>query len=157
MNFIWKTFATGFGSGYSPVAPGTAGAIVACAILYISEIFFPELFLSKTTFFFPLLILTLIFLVIGILAANALEKEWGHDASKIVIDEMVGVWIAMLFIPYSLLNLFLAFLFFRIFDIWKPLGIRKMEQFKGGWGVMFDDVLAGIYANILLQLILLIL
>lgn len=86
-----------------------------------------------------------------------MEAEWGHDPSKVVVDEIVGVWIAMLFVPFSLLNLFLAFGLFRVFDIWKPLGIRRMEKLKGGWGVMMDDVLAGIYSlmvmHVYLQLI----
>lgn len=67
---------------------------------------------------------------------------------------MVGVWIALLGIPLSMLNLALALLLFRIFDIWKPLGIRQMEQLPGGWGVMMDDVLAGIYSMILMHVYL---
>jgi phosphatidylglycerophosphatase A len=83
-----------------------------------------------------------------------LEPEWGHDPQKIVIDEIIGFWIAMIAVPYTAWTLFAGFVLFRIFDIWKPLGIRKMEKFKGGWGVMLDDVLAGIYANIVLQVLI---
>ena len=99
--------ATGFGSGFSPFAPGTA--------------------------------------------ANAVEPIWGEDPSRVVVDEMVGVWIPLLAAPAgNLWYALAAFALFRLFDIFKPLGIRKMEYLKGGVGVMMDDILAGIYSLILL-------
>ena len=91
------------------------------------------------------------FFFLGVAAAAKVEPVWGHDPSKVVLDEMVGVWIAMLGVPFSLLNLALAFVLFRVFDIWKPLGIRRMESLPGGWGVMVDDALAGVYACLLLH------
>ena len=100
-----------------------------------------------------LILLTGVFLWIGVAAANALEAEWGHDAQKIVIDEIVGVWIALLFTPLNCMTLLLGFILFRFFDIAKPLGVRKMERFKGGWGVMMDDALAGVYAWLVLKAI----
>jgi phosphatidylglycerophosphatase A len=75
--------------------------------------------------------------------------------SKVVIDEAVGMWITMVLVPFSYLNLIIGFTLFRLFDIFKPLGIRNLEKLNGGLGVMADDVLAGIYANLVLQLILL--
>lgn len=152
MKYIHILIATTFGAGFSPVAPGTAGAIVGCAFLWLFHQL--ECF---ATFPNPLAFIVLIVVValLGIYATNKLEQEWGKDPSKVVIDELVGVWIAMVFVPFSWLNLLLAFGLFRFFDIAKPLGVRKMEQFKGGLGVMADDVLAGIYANLALQLILL--
>jgi len=142
---------TTFGAGFSPIAPGTAGAIVGCVFLWaFNQIqIFP--FYPNPGLFIGLIIVVAL---IGIYATNQLEREWGKDPSKVVIDELVGVWIAMIFVPFTWLNLFLAFGLFRFFDILKPLGIRKMENFKGGIGVMADDVLAGIYANLVLQLIL---
>jgi len=152
MKYIHILIATTFGAGFSPVAPGTAGAIVGGAFLWLFHQleWFP-------TYPNPLVFIVLIVIValLGIYATNKLEQEWGKDPSKVVIDELVGVWIAMVFVPFSWLNLLLAFGLFRFFDIAKPLGVRKMEQFKGGVGVMADDVLAGIYANLALQLILL--
>lgn len=152
MKYIHILIATTFGAGFSPIAPGTAGAIVGCAFLWLfyQLEWFP-------TYPNPLAFIVLIVVValLGIYATNKLEQEWGKDPSKVVIDELVGVWIAMVFVPFSWLNLLLAFGLFRFFDIAKPLGVRKMEQFKGGLGVMADDVLAGIYANLALQLILL--
>lgn len=144
---------TGFGAGYSPFAPGTMGALVGVLFLV------PNLFIStRFTGSYPidpiLILLTLVFFFIGVKATNELEPEWGHDPQKIVIDEIIGFWIAMIAVPYTAWTLFAGFVLFRIFDIWKPLGIRKMEKFKGGWGVMLDDVLAGIYANIVLQVLI---
>lgn len=95
----------------------------------------------------------LIFTLLGVLSANALERVWGKDPSRIVVDEMVGVWIALLAVPEgNLLYALAAFVLFRFFDILKPFGIRKMEELPGGIGVMMDDVLAGIYSFILLML-----
>ena len=154
MNTVWKIFATGFGAGYSPIAPGTAGALVGISITIQKEVWGLAFFNTQYLVDLDLIVLIIVFMLIGVLATNALEKEWGHDPQKIVIDEIVGVWIAILAIPMSWNTLILAFILFRIFDIWKPLGIRKMEQLKGGWGVMMDDVLAGVYANIVLQILL---
>ena len=153
MKYIHILIATTFGAGFSPVAPGTAGAIVGGFFLWLFHQmqWFP-------TFPNPLVFIGLIVIValLGIYATNKLEQEWGKDPSKVVVDELVGVWVAMVFVPFTWLNLLLAFGLFRFFDIAKPLGVRKMERLKGGLGVMADDVLAGIYANLVLQLILLI-
>ncbi len=152
MNTFAKIIATSFGFGYAPVAPGTFGAIFGCLIIAIlflitdSPIFIstdPNIILISAILFFTLL---------GIWATNTLEKEWGHDPGKIVMDETVGIWISCLFIPLTWTHLIAAFILFRFFDILKPLGIKYFEKLKGGYGVMFDDVVAGIYANIVLQL-----
>ncbi|PCJ22754.1 MAG: phosphatidylglycerophosphatase A [Flavobacteriales bacterium] len=151
MKFIYKLFATALGSGYSPFAPGTAGTIVGCIALWlfhkcglISTITTPFLFIG----------LIVITTILGIIAADKLEKEWGKDPSKIVIDEVIGIWITMMFVPFTGINLLIGFILFRFFDIAKPLGIRKLENLGGGIGVMADDMLAGIYANIVLQIII---
>lgn len=138
--------ATGFGSGFSPIAPGTAGALLATAIWFG---------LSYLVSFSLLQILTslliVLFTIAGIWSANGVEKIWGKDPSRVVVDEMVGVWIALLAVPKgNLYYILAAFVLFRLFDIFKPLGIRKMENLKGGVGVMMDDILAGIYSFILL-------
>lgn len=148
---FWKIIATGFGSGYAPVAPGTAGALIACGILWVLQLVMPEQFSGGWEQAHWLLLLTFVFFLLGIKSAGEVEKDWGHDASRVVVDEMVGVWIAMLGVPFTWPNLLLAFVLFRVFDIWKPLGIRKLERLSGGWGVMMDDVLAGVYAAILLH------
>jgi len=151
MKIVYKITATALGSGYSPFAPGTAGALVGCIALWIFEKYNIVSTTSTPILFIGLILITT---VLGIIATDKLEDEWGKDPSKVVIDEVVGVWIAMMFIPFSLLNILLAFGLFRFFDIAKPLGIRKLEELKGGIGVMADDMLAGIYANITLKIIL---
>src|SRR5690606_26458527 len=98
-------------------------------------------------------IFTLVITGLGIWSANEVEQLWGKDSNKVVIDEVVGMCITLLFIPISIKYIVIGLLLFRFFDIAKPLFIRRMESLKGGWGVMADDVLAGIYSNIVLQAI----
>jgi phosphatidylglycerophosphatase A len=151
MKFIYKLIATSFGSGYSPYAPGTAGAIVGCLVMYLFNEFQILNTYQNPTLFICLIIVTIL---IGIFVTNKLSSEWGKDPSKVVIDEVIGMWITMIFIPFSWLNLLIGFGLFRFFDIAKPMGIRKLEKLNGGVGVMADDILAGIYANIVLQIII---
>jgi phosphatidylglycerophosphatase A len=137
--------ATGLGMGFSPIAPGTIGAVEGCiTALFIKQYAaYPDLLLA----FFSVL-----FFLLGVHCSNKLETDWGKDPSIIIIDEVVGMWIAMLMLPKGWIYIAAAFLLFRLFDIYKPLYIRKMEKLKGGWGIMMDDVLAGIYANGAIQL-----
>jgi phosphatidylglycerophosphatase A len=148
---IYKLTATALGAGYSPFAPGTMGAIVGCIALWVFEEF--NLISTTTT---PILFIGLIVIttILGIIATDKLEADWGKDPSKVVLDEVIGMWITMMFVPLSIFNLLLGFGLFRLFDIAKPFGIRKLESLKGGVGVMADDILAGIYANIVLQIII---
>ncbi|RHS47283.1 phosphatidylglycerophosphatase A [Tannerella sp. AF04-6] len=139
--------ASGFGSGFSPFAPGTAGALVAVIIWTVLFYVIPFNILLVVTS-----LLIVLFTAAGIWSADKLESEWGKDSSKVVVDEMVGVWIALLAVPVgNVWYILFAFLLFRFFDIFKPLGIRKMEQLEGGIGVMADDILAGIYSFLLLM------
>ena len=139
--------ASGFGSGFSPFAPGTAGALVAVIIWTVLFYVIPFNILLVVTS-----LLIVLFTAAGIWSADKLESEWGKDPSKVVVDEMVGVWIALLALPVgNVWYILFAFLLFRFFDIFKPLGIRKMEQLEGGIGVMADDILAGIYSFLLLM------
>lgn len=144
---IW--IATGFGSGFSPIAPGTAGSLLATVIWCIAS-----LFLSFETVQIGTWICIILFTLLGIISSTAVEKIWGEDPSKVVIDEMVGVWIPLLAVPdnaYTYGYVLAAFVLFRLLDIFKPLGIRKMENLKGGVGIMMDDILAGIYSFIILM------
>ncbi len=151
MKPVYKIFLTALGAGYSPIAPGTCGAIVACAALWLLEM---NGIASTTTT--PIIYISMIVIttIMGIIASNALEAEWGKDPSKVVIDEVIGMWITMLFVPLTWLTLLIGFVLFRFFDIAKPLGVRKMESLGGGLGVMADDMLAGVYANICLLIII---
>ncbi len=149
-----KVIASGLGTGYAPVAPGTAGSLLGIVVFYLLN------FVSYKLDFHELLILVLNlvvivgFLFLGVYAIKNVHKEWEHDASKIVIDEIVGVWIAVIAIPLHWQYYLLGFVLFRFFDIIKPLFIRKLDNLKSDWSVILDDVLAGVYANIVIQLIL---
>ncbi len=149
MKSLHKLNATVLGAGYSPFAPGTMGALVGILILFLIKWQQPDL----QFFTWGLLLATIIFTLLGVWSTNEMESEWGKDPSKVVVDELIGVWIAVLWIPIETQWLILGFILFRFFDILKPLGIRRLESIKGGWGVMLDDVGAGIYANIVLQII----
>ena len=137
--------ATGFGVGFSPIAPGTMGTLVAIPVyLLLSQIPFPLYELTLVTFFF----------FSSWISENA-EKHFGKkDDQRIVIDEVMGFLVTMLWVPKTIFFVIFGFFLFRFFDILKPFPIRHLERkWKGGYGVVFDDVLAGIYANIVLQVI----
>jgi phosphatidylglycerophosphatase A len=141
MNFH-KTIATVFGIGYLPKGGGSAAAAVYCLlwILIPSRSFVAEISLA------------LLILILGIWSASQVEKIWDVDSSKVVVDEVAGMVISLLFIPAKIKYVVIAFVLFRFFDIVKPLGIRRSEKLPSGWGVMADDVLSGIYTWALLKL-----
>lgn len=149
MKLLHKLNASVLGAGYIPFAPGTMGALVGIIILFLIKWQQPNL----QYFTWGLLLAIIIFTLFGVWSTNEMETEWGKDPSKVVVDELIGVWVAVLWIPTETQWLILGFILFRFFDIAKPLGIRQLEKIKGGWGVMLDDVGAGIYANIVLQVI----
>lgn len=138
--------AFGLGLGFSPYAPGTFGTLLG-VIIYV---------INYYTLTINLALLSFILFCIGIYICGKTARDINfHDHPGIVWDEVVGYLITMIFIPFSLFNLFLGFLWFRVFDILKPWPIRKIdESVNGGFGIMFDDVLAGVYANVVLNLIL---
>jgi phosphatidylglycerophosphatase A len=91
---------------------------------------------------------------VGVLASGRVERESGRtDPGYVVIDEVAGQWIALIHCRFSLTHLLAGFLFFRIFDILKPWPARRLESLPGGWGIMFDDVAAGVYALLLAQIL----
>ena len=146
MNLIRLKYilATGFGTGYSPYASGTAGSLAALLIF----IFIP---LSD---YIWLGIIILMF-IIGIWASETVERERGTDPAIVVIDEFVGQWIALLFLPQMVWIFVADFLVFRLLDIIKPFPAADLEELGGGLGIMLDDIIAGIYTNIALHLTLL--
>jgi phosphatidylglycerophosphatase A len=146
LNRIYKIIATAGGLGYAPKAPGTLGALGAFVIALIG--------INFSNFDIIFLTLSIIFTILGVFVSDKLESEWGSDPSRIVIDEVIGYWISILFLPKTFTVLIVGFIFFRFFDIVKPLGIRKLDNLKNGWGVMLDDVLAGIYSNLVLQVLI---
>lgn len=151
---IDKQIVTFFGVGYTPTAPGTAGALAGGILFYLLSMVLFKTGLDFYTAQLVLAILTIVVLLVSVRSIKNLSETWEHDSQRIVIDEVVGIWIAMLFIPQSWLNYLLAFILFRFFDIVKPLFIRKIDKMKTSWSIMLDDVVAGVYANLTLQLII---
>ena|SRR6187402_3846348 len=138
-----KLTATVFGIGYIGKGSGTVAAIACCICWYMAW--------AGNYPGHIAVIITALIIAIGIWSGNKVEPIWGKDHGRVVIDEVAGMCISLLFIPATLGYVLAALVLFRFFDIVKPLYITKLEALKGGWGVMFDDVLAGIYANLLLQ------
>jgi phosphatidylglycerophosphatase A len=134
--------------GFIPGAPGTyASFATTLAYFFIYRLYggiLPSLHVST------LCIVT----IAGVLASAAISRRTGQeDPSYIVIDEVAGQLLTFLFLPVSYFNLAAGFVAFRVFDMWKPFPIRKMESFENGVGVMADDLLAGVYGNVLLHLL----
>lgn len=141
---IKEFFFTAFYSGYSPVAPGTAGTLVAMA-LYILENF---VFASFNPFYINMFNFILLCIVIYpcIKLGDAAETFFNtKDPQQVVIDEVLGYWTGTLFIPFSLSSALMVFVLFRLFDIIKPFPADRLESLKGGLGIMIDDIIAGLY------------
>lgn len=137
---------TGFGSGFWPWGPGTAGALTGMLIWYALSFM-----LNSTLLFAVTLSCIVVFTIAGTWAVRRLSPFWGSDPQKVVIDEMLGVWVPLLAVPASDIWLALAsFVLFRLFDILKPLGIRTLDRRKGAFYVMADDILAGVYSLIII-------
>ncbi|HRS98078.1 MAG TPA: phosphatidylglycerophosphatase A [Smithella sp.] len=138
MNEKLITFlATGFGSGLSPFAPGTAGTLVG---VLICTLCLPMPWTLRLLF-------VSVLLALSIYVSGQAEKFYQKkDDQRIVIDEIIGLQITMLPVAINVLNLCAAFVLFRTFDIWKPFPVKNLQGLPGGWGVVADDVAAGIYA-----------
>ena len=137
----------GFGSGYMPVAPGTFGTLAAIPVFVL---------LSQLSTLNYVIILSVMFLA-GIYLCGYTSRALGvHDHKGIVWDEVVGYMITMCMVAPTLTNMIAGFVLFRLFDIWKPWPIHLLDRHvHGGLGIMLDDVLAGFFAAIVLQIILL--
>ena len=141
---VEKLSATVFGIGYFPVAPGTWASLAAVLVWWLLH--------WQIEFNFELqFVFVAASILIGLWSSIRLENVWEKDPSKIVIDEWAGMWVTCLFLPPDWRLFLAALVCFRILDIWKPLFIKKAEKLKGGWGVMMDDILAGIIGNLLIH------
>jgi phosphatidylglycerophosphatase A len=129
--------------GYSPVAPGTVGTLGAVILFYVISGF--------SNLFYLFFIIALIIFSVWV-SEIARIRLGDSDPNSIVIDEVCGFLVTMILIPPNMINIAMGFLLFRFFDILKPPPIRMSEKLSGGLGIVADDVLAGIYANILLQI-----
>ncbi|NTV93272.1 MAG: phosphatidylglycerophosphatase A [Chlorobiaceae bacterium] len=143
--FLAKVISTCGGLGYFPVAPGTFVSFIA-VLLFV----FTPLCRDITT----LCIATVLCFAFGTWAGSVMETAYGDDPSIVTIDELVGQWIALAVLPDGLISVVLAFMFFRYFDIAKPGPVDRAQQLPGGWGIMVDDLLAGIFANLSVRAVL---
>ena len=139
--FFEKAIATALGIGYINRGAGTVASVAYCAVWYWQP---------KHSFAWQCLSIVLV-LIVGYWSAGVVEKYWGKDNNKVVIDEVAGMMIALLSVPVSINNAIVAFILFRFFDIVKPLGIRRLEKLPSGLGVMADDFVAGLYSLIILK------
>lgn len=143
-NFLDKLIATGLGSGLSPVAPGTVGSLLGLIIYFIPGFENPYVIIPAI----------LVFFLWGTYSAARMEMSYGHDPSRVVIDEIVALWISVLFLPKRLILAAMAFILFRMLDIFKPFPASYFDRRNGGLSIMMDDVVCGVYTNIILQLYL---
>jgi phosphatidylglycerophosphatase A len=147
------TIATFFGAGYWRPGPGTAGSVAAAGIwLACGKIAGHHLTMQQYSWITAAAALA--WLLIGIPAATIVARESGRkDPQIVVVDEAVGQWIALFAAPSNWTFAILGLIFFRLFDVWKPFPIRKIEKLPDGWGIMLDDVAAGILAMAVVQVI----
>lgn len=139
--------ATGFGSGYSPFAPGTAGSAVG--LLFVWAMAYMDL-TGQVVF-------TLVVTALSMIAADIVAKSVGlKDPGLIVADEIAGMMVTMIAVPITLKSALIGFVLFRVMDVVKPPPARQFEHFKGGVGIVADDLMAGVYANLVLRGILMV-
>jgi phosphatidylglycerophosphatase A len=140
--FLVRLGATFLFTGYAPVAPATAGSAAALFLWWWIGSIPPGIYLA---------ILAGLALV-GTWLAHQAEEMFGHDGKPIVIDEVLGAWITVAFVPGDPLRIALiGFLLFRVLDVVKPPPAYQFQSLRGGYGVMADDVMAAIYGNLILQ------
>jgi phosphatidylglycerophosphatase A len=144
LNLIEKLLGSGFYTGYVPFASGTFGSLAAVLIYLIPGFENPTVLLLSIS----------IFTVIGVNLGTKFEKIYGRDPKECTIDEFVGTWISLLFLPKNVLFISGAFIIWRLFDIIKPFPANSVEKIKGGWGIVLDDVISGFYSFIVIQIIL---
>jgi phosphatidylglycerophosphatase A len=146
---VW--IATSFGAGYFPAAPGTAGSAVGLALV----IAFRQALLRPLWWVVCLAACTGVLFALGVWSAGKAEKIFGRvDPGQVVIDEVTGQIITFIATPrVSWIGLIVGFILFRAFDIVKPFPVRWAERFPGGWGIMLDDVVAGLYSLIVLAIL----
>ena len=132
---VWQLAATFFYLGKLPVAPGSFGSFATLLIW----LFLP------LNYLFQIIIIIILF-ILGIISSNIVSKEMNdHDPSEIIIDEVIGMGIALFMLPHDFILYLLAFFIFRILDIFKPSFIYEVQKLPYGWGIMLDDVIAGIF------------
>ena len=142
-NFIIRTLSTFFYVGYLPFIPGTFASIVGVLLIYL---------LKDNSFIY--ILFTVVLIILGFLISGKAEKIFNQkDARFIVIDEVSGMLLSLLFIPYDIRLIVMAFILFRILDAFKPYPSDRLQRLAGSIGIMSDDIVAGLYTNIILQIV----
>ncbi|MCC6753502.1 MAG: phosphatidylglycerophosphatase A [Saprospiraceae bacterium] len=142
--WFWKFVASGCGVGYAGRGSGTWASMVTALFLWLATRWFPGMEAH-----WPWLALGLT--SIGVIASQKVQHIWGKDPQCVVIDEAAGMAIGLCWVPLTGVHYVLALIIFRLLDIYKPFYIKNLERFPGGFGVMADDVLAGIYTSLIVQ------
>ena len=145
-----KVIGTCGGIGYVPAAQGTFAALLIPVLFHLLPRGWFAGYPGPSTMALAVLAVTSYFA--GVWASGILEQLWGVDPGRVVIDEFMGICLTLLFVPITTATVWAGFILFRICDIMKPPPIRLLEHGKAGWGVMNDDLLAAIYAGVLLRL-----
>lgn len=142
-----KYFVSALGTGFAPIASGTFGSAFALIFYFLIPGF---------SLWYVLLAASTVVFVIAVPFATKAEHVYGNDPSMVVIDEVVGMWITLVspLLPMSWIYAVVGFFLFRLFDIVKPWPANVFDKRTGGFGIMMDDVIAGIYANIASHLII---
>ena len=143
MRALIVLLSTGFYTGYTPLAPGTAGSLLGLGLVWAMS----GLPLSLYVLF------TLVLFVLGVWVSSRAEPLFGHDGPRIVIDEVVGVLIVFAGVHLDVITVIAGFVLFRVLDIWKPYPCDRMQRLPGGLGVMMDDGVAAVYTRLLLLLL----
>lgn len=142
-NFIIKTLSTFFYVGYLPFMPGTFASIAGVLLIYLLK--------GNTVTY---ILFTLVLTILGFLISGKAEQIFNKkDAKFIVIDEVSGILLGFLFIPYDIKLIVMAFILFRILDAFKPYPSDRLQRLAGSIGIMSDDIVAGLYTNIILQVV----
>ena len=141
-----KICASVFGIGFI----GKGGGTIASIFYGIIWLLLPATYTNS----YWQLIITVFIIALGVWNSNVVDSHWGKDSSKVVIDEVAGMAITLLYLPHTIGSMIAGLILYRFFDILKPLGIKKLESWPKGWGVMADDVLAGLYALIIMHIAL---
>ena len=143
MRRLIKPITSFFYIGHSPFMPGTLGSLAGLLIYFVVK--------DKL----PIYVFSLAFLfILGIVFSGEAEKIYKRkDAKMIVLDEVCGMMLSLFLVPYNLWIMLLGFILFRVFDISKPPPARAIEKFSGAFGIMFDDIIAAIYTNFILQIV----
>jgi phosphatidylglycerophosphatase A len=146
-NVVARAIATGLGSGYAPVAPGTAGSAVGLLL------FWPLARLPPVA----QVVLLVALVLAGVAAASHVARRLGlEDPGVVVVDEVAGMWVTLLFLPLTPFTAAAGFVAFRVMDVFKPYPARQLEHLHGGWGIMADDLMAAVYANLLVRIVLMV-